>query len=125
MTEIIRTAEELLALPVGTVVAWGERQQIGHIAPMTDDASPLVLWVHDGVWFDWKTAAEHLAPLTVLHRPDLPTQADLHATVERVRGLHRRCADVDDCRENDEFCHECGLTYPCPTIRALDTGEGL
>ena len=113
MTEIIRTAEELLALPVGTVVAWGERQQIGHIAPMTDDASPLVLWVHDGVWFDWKTAAEHLAPLTVLHRPDLPTQADLHAAVERVRRMHR--PDPND----NAFCQSCDRQFPCPTWREL------
>lgn len=43
--------------------------------------------------------------------------AELEATVQRVRALHR--PHCDTCG----MCGQCDFPWPCPTIRALD-GDG-
>ena len=46
---------------------------------------------------------------------------DAQAAVERVRELHRPCAQREDCGQNDDsFCCACELHVPCPTILTLD-----
>ena len=41
-----------------------------------------------------------------------------HATIQRVRELHYNTAT----HHPSGCCSECGGTYPCPTVRALDGG---
>ena len=43
---------------------------------------------------------------------------EAQATIERVRELHYNTAT----HHPSGCCSECGGTYPCPTVRALDGG---
>ena len=53
----------------------------------------------------------------------------LAAQIERVRALHVRGDEWCNFHESarcecaDAYCEECGDSYPCPTIQALDGGE--
>lgn len=41
--------------------------------------------------------------------------------IERVRQLHT--PGDEWCGYHDAHCEECGASWPCPTIQALDGGE--
>lgn len=43
---------------------------------------------------------------------------EAEATIQRVRELHYNTAT----HHPSGCCSECGGTYPCPTVRALDGG---
>ena len=43
---------------------------------------------------------------------------DSIAAIQRVRNLHKPIADIYSITGFD--CRQCGGTYPCTTIRALD-----
>ena len=46
------------------------------------------------------------------------SMTDNEATIQRVRELHYNTAT----HHPSGCCSECGGTYPCPTVRALDGG---
>ena len=133
-TSTIRTAEELAALPVGTVLR---------------DGAGVVWLKFSGVMTEWRGTHGGIAPsefvarkrwpLTVLYRPDLPTQADLHAERDRLRAVLRDIADhglradltptvdgsSDVYRQMTAYLRRLDASVRERARRVLDTGEGL
>ena len=62
---------------------------------------------HDTQWLDDES-----------DRCEYKRMVDAEATIQRVRELHYNTAT----HHPSGCCSECGGTYPCPTVRALDGG---
>jgi hypothetical protein len=56
---------------------------------------------------------------------DKEIRAEQDAAIQRVRELHlpieAEWMDVEGYRVEGEYCDDCGNTYPCPTIKALES----
>ena len=90
--------------------------------------------VHDRAgWTVAECAEEHwvrLIAAAVNALPDLLDALDVaESAIERVRALHTPgdewCGYHNSalCECANVYCEECGFSWPCPTIQALDGGE--
>ena len=134
-TSTIRTAEELAALPTSTVLRT-KSGLVGVVGLLPEGQT--VFW-HDEGWSSPVAAIGWAAPLTVLYRPDLPTQADLHAERDRLRAVLRDIADhglradltptvdgsSDVYRQMTAYLRRLDASVRERARRVLDTGEGL
>jgi len=78
---------------------------------LDESVYPLIAAVED--WHKAKRDSRILHALTWKRR-----LVEAEATIQRVRELHYNTAT----HHPSGCCSECGGTYPCPTVRALDGG---
>lgn len=128
----ITTVEQLRELPAGTVL----RDHEGQVWLRLD----LDGLVEQGEWrglrghaFAHRMLIHYCAPLTVLHRPDLPDQDVQAARIQAALDLHQRVdipahnglhtLDGEEIAPPEPARTDCSCgwpRWPCPTRRALE-----
>lgn len=118
-TEIV-TEEGLAALPVGSVL----RTRFGYPVPIVESSA---IRAGDGHLITFDAAIDWFAPLTLLHRPDWPSQAEavraIQAALDTLDGagcIFFACRGPDEEPEDMATCRICWTVHD---LRAALKGE--